>query len=417
LIDEYLKDNLKSYKEEDKKSANGLISIFSKDFSKELFLRRLDIERSHIEYLIARIKDLEDSSHIALFSLPFRLNLEDPTAKSIIKSIIDLNAKGRNDFRLSKNAEATRKKIFSQLVELLDRADRIERDEKLILWQLIFLYLGRHDLVDHIYDFFSKSLENNLQRELTYIYILNFIKKFRVRGIYDIVLIFKIIKLCDKYIYYNTENINGPPNNYEFIKIENRLYIIRDIRNGDTYVSLSKEIDADTEIRKIDIRFFHLKATLINRFIHDYGSIYKSIAHKIENEFRLIFIPIASHLDNEYKISILSDLAYYLALNKDGTNYQNNLEIALAMMKELRTSVDSDPRNEPYWGYIRSYQYGYILLQSHFKLNDEARLGNIFEAKKNFELSLEELPSMAKNLRTIVLKKIELCNRLIEVLK
>ena len=302
-------------------------------------------------------------------------------------------------------------------MELLDSADRIEKDEKLILWQLIFLYLGRYDLVDHIYDFFNKSLERNLQRELAYIYILNFIKKFRIVGVYDIVLIFKIIELCDKYIYTDTGKLNESINNYKFIQIENKLYIILNTENQDTYVSLSKEIDADMEVTKIDLRFFHLKATLINRFIHDYGSIYRSIAQKIENEFKLIFIPIVSHFDKDYKISISSDLAYFLSLNKSKANYQDNLEIALAMMNELRTSVDNDPSIEPYWGYIRNYQYGYILLQSHFKLEGEARLENIIKAKKNFELSLKELPSMAENLRTIVIEKIELCNRFIEVLK
>lgn len=163
LMDEYLKDNLRSYNKDDQQSATSLISIFSKNFSRELILKRLDIERLHIEYLIARIKDIEDCSHITLFSLPFKLNLENSNAITIIKRIIDLNAIGRNDLRISsKNIEATRKDIFAQLVELLDVADSIANDEKLIIWQMVFLYLGRYDLVDHIYDLFGNSLDKSL---------------------------------------------------------------------------------------------------------------------------------------------------------------------------------------------------------------------------------------------------------------
>lgn len=422
LIDEYLtiKDNLRIYNPVDQEAAVELISIFAKDtFNKELFLRRLEVEKAHIKFLITQIKGLTYNINVVLFSHPFRLNLNNPNAKIIIEKIIELNANGRNEFRLvSENKKNNCKDLISQLIELLDCADSIKDNEKLILWQLIFLYIGRYDLVDHLYDVFHNSVEDDILTEITYLYVVSFIKKFRAIGVYDVVLLFKMVKLCDKYIYREDGNINESIDLYDILPVEDKIHILKHKQKETIYISTLKEIHPGIKTKQVDIRFFHLKATLINRFIHDYGSIYPDMINKIINEYRLIFVPIVNHFDDEYKIAILSDLAYFSVLNTSDKDYATKLERALIKMRDLRTSIDLNSEGkEHYWGYVRSYQYGYINLKYHFGSNEETKLRYVQESKKFFELSLKELPEIAQHLRKIVQGKIELCNGLIEVLK
>jgi len=422
LLDDYIniKKNYQKYSELDKQIASSIINAYGDEpFSRGLLLRRLEIEKKNLRFVITALKQ-SDKKHfyVTSFILPFNLHIMDEQISDIIEGIISSSTLGRNEFRADREiSDRTFDTIFPKIINLLDLAENIDGDdEKVLILQFCFLYINRYDLVDHIYDLFCNFVNDSIKREMSYIYIIGFIKKFRVVKIKDSKYYLDMANLCDKYIYLSNEKITKDLKSYDFHKCE-EYYIIRDKDTKSIFISKSKEIHSDMIITPIDIRFFHLKTTIINRFIHDFELIELEQIQNMISEYEPIFIPLVTYFSEDYKIAIKTAYAYFLSLCTGMQNYKLNLEKALDIMDELYSAyVQTPDKYGPYWGYVRHYQYGYINYKYSSKCDPARRLNFVKKAKNFFELSAKELPSLAVDLHRLIADRINLCDEQIRCL-
>ena len=421
LLDEYIniEDDFARYKGIDKEIAQSIIRAYDKEpLSYALFMRRLEMEKDNLQKVIISLKKSEKRNlYIAIFSLPFRLNLGNDIAIDIIRNIVSSSFQGRVEIAAKRYiSDKTCEKIYTRLNDLINLSEEIiDENERLLAWQFCFLYIGRYDLVDHIYDLFNKYVSDSLKREMTYIYIVSFIRKFRAIEISDADYFLNMLKLCDKYIY-SSYIFTGNINSYEIEICKDKCFL-KDNVSGNILVSNLINIEQGMAFNLVDIRFFHLKSTIINRFMLDFGMIDQKQIQDMITEYESVFIPIVYLFENDYKIAVLSSYAYLLSLFTETIDYKENIEKALSIIIKLRAFVDKDMNNrEPFWGYVRNFQSGYIHYKYSFKCENEDKLYFIQKAKYFYELSSRELPILAENLQKLIYSKIALCDIQIKVL-
>ena len=422
LLDEYIGigENLKRYVDLDKEIALSIIQAYGKKepLSYGLFMRRLEAEKSNLQDAITRLTSSpRNNLYVVTFSLPFKLYLDNDKAIEIINGIVASSSQGRIEYSQRKGiSDTTSDKIYSELIRLINLSEDEEYDSRLLLMQFCFLYIGRYDLVDHIYDLFNRHVSEPLKREMSYIYLVSFIRKFRAIKIGDANYFMNMAKLCESYIYSSEKTLSKNINCYDIICNENNC-ILRDKDNREILVIKSPEVNPDMKVNSIDIRFFHLQTTIINRFILDFELLDQKLIQNMIETYDYIFIPIVQSFEEDYKIAILGSYAYLLSLYAETPDYKSNLENALKIMAELRESVDKNsPRLEPYWGYVRNFQCGYIHYKYSLKCGYDDKLNYLQKAKDFYERSSQQLPILAENLHDLLDSKIALCDVQIKVL-
>jgi hypothetical protein len=417
LLDEYIniEGNLAHYKNLDKETAISIINAYDKSepLTFGLFMRRLEMEKTNLQKKFSEIKKSQKGNlYVVTFSLPFRLNLKDIYISNVINKIITLSSEGRAEFTINTDiSQRIFEEIYESIKELIKYQRKIIGDDKLLILQFCFLYIGRYDLVDHIYDLFNNHVEDRLKKEMSYIYLVSFIRKFRAIEISDPNYFLIMAKLCDGYIYASDEKLLKELNSYEIKNYQNKCFL-KDKVNGEIFVSKSMTVNVDTIVNSIDIRFFHLKSTILNRFILDFELLEQKQILALLSEYDLTFIPIVNFFEEDYKIAILSSYSYLLSLYRDAPNYKENLEKALSIMTNLYTSVQNDViKKAPFWGYVRNFQYGFILYKYSFKCSTEEKSNYVQKARNFYELSSRQLPELALNLHKMINAKIALCDQ------
>lgn len=432
LIDEYLKvqhyevDNI-----DQKETAEAIIKAYENGtFINKLFEKEIELERMNIQYLISALKANDILPNITLYIYPLRMEIQDPVARELVNRITKESIKCKLEIKeKSMLSEETIKNIYNLFLELLGVADEIHNDEKLILWQIILWYSSRFDLVDHLYDIFSESVSNNVKKELSYLYITNFVNRTRSKEIKDIKIFEKMIKLCDAYGFKvedkiiqsieldlicknkKTEILKKYISNLENIKkirLNNNIYaFICNVGSINTIYLLYKMND-EMGIYYVDMRFIHLKSIIINEYISQFGSSSFNDIRNFKDEFENIFIPLVRQEYKDLEVAILADYAYFLSLIKDGPNHLKDLNRALAIMKSDDLNIGSSHGLS--LGYYNDYILGHIYMEMLSHIDDKDQKNLLTEnAMKHFKLSLNQLPESANYLRVVIGEKIRFC--------
>lgn len=396
----------------------------------KLFQLNMELEKSRLNFVLKNVQYNEKALQVALFNYPFRLVIiNNSRAQSIIDEIVEENALGKLEMIKTKNLpNDVIINIYSHLEDLSRIADELKSNEKYIIWQLIFLYICRYDLVDDIYNIYFESSNNQEKREFSYLYAHNFIRKMRKSEISDPDKFLQVISVCEEYGELNVENLEKDIDldlvsqdcidveiEYEknYIKLSSNMEKIRlDTNNLILYNKNSKLKDIyilRKDNRKLDIlyfdfRFIHIKCMIFNRYIHDFGCLSPHNMFIQMRKFEDIYIPLVKNVDTDFYVAIIADYAYLLTLYECSPNYRDNLDRALKIMLDLKEY--SSKQGDIYWGFVRDYILGMIYFKlSYISQDNEATSNACFY----FEKSQNDIPEDAKYLKQIVYEKILKC--------
>lgn len=396
-----------------------------------LLQRNMDFEEIRLNFIFDNISAItcEEKMQVMLFTLPFRLNINDPISREIIDLIILENIKGKIELRENNKNEPSRpvvSEIYSLLNKLYYRANDITNNEKYILQQLVFMYIGRNDLVDQIYDIFSSNSLDNERVEFSYLYAINFVRKMRKFEISNPEAYLDIIEICDRYCEIslgNTEKlldfndksieIEYKPNYLISSEDKERMLIsenelaLCDKASNSQMIYMIKKVENHIEIKMLDLRFVHLKSLIFNRYIHDFGCLTNENITDSKKKLENIYLPLAKNFDHDYYVAIAADYAYLLALDESDLNYSNNLSLARDIMANLK--IYSSSQKDIYWDYVRNYIFGYIYYKLSNCGRDNSKRDEIELAKSYFIKSLNEIPKQAKYLIKVVTDLVKRC--------
>lgn len=415
-------------------------SLNKGEFKTKIFDRSVELEKERLTYfwplVLGNLPNYcrERKTDIILFSLPFEINITHKESSEIVSEFKELNINARieikKDFDIS---EKTIDGIYLQLKRLSETASNVEGDEKYILWFMIFLCLGRHDLIDYWYTHFvyERNTSHQAKRELSYIYAINFIKEMRKFGKKSKKDYEDLIALCDQFAEsvntlqiecdINCTNLNQimaqletqgilRPLDIECIKLECGYLAISGIVSNVQYIYIIKKAKNKITITRCDLRFIHLRNAIYNRYLLDYKNFDGSNFLDLQYKFKDIYIPISKKFQPEYSIAIIADYSYLLALNENSRDFENNLLEAKKMMLEIEKDSLS-----PYWNYSKYFILGYIFYELAYRFSPSKTKENARKARNYFHKSMKELPFVAKNLSKMLLDKIELCDDILEI--
>jgi hypothetical protein len=386
----------------------------------------MQFEEIQIEYILENINAIScyEKMQVMLFTLPFRLNINDYIAKTIVDKIIKENVRGKIELTEHHKNEISRITVFniySLLHKLYSRADDLVGNEKYILWQLVFLYIGRNDLVDQIYDLFSNLGSDEEKAEFSYLYAINFIRKMRKLNISESEGYLHIVNICDKYCEHyigateNSTDLTNPliemeyKKNYmfssrdmtRFYLNENELALFDD-KSDSSKIYVIKKTKNILELKYIDMRFVHLRSIIFNRYLHDFGCLNYGNLLTSKRKLETIYIPLAKNLDKMYYVAIMADYAYLLSLDISNPKYSESLLHAKDIMIDLKNFSLSE--NDIFWDYVRNYIFGYIYYKLSDCCKDKLRIDESKKARFYFEEALSQIPNQAKYLIEVVSK-------------
>lgn len=391
------------------REAAKLIQLTYKDgtFNYELFEKKRELEIIRTENFMNVMREGEKNILIILFNIPLSLKLNDPEAKSIVNRIIELNIGGKQQIRnRGKMSNKLNLLLVNSIKELSIRAEAIEGSERYLIWQFIYIYIGRYDLADNIYNLFYEKASEDIRHEFSYLHAINFIRKMRTIGFDEKDDYEKILSIC----YKNAFKKEPDANIGDFIKFIKGEQLL-ELKGGLKAILKTEKsqkniyIINNTDISLIDIRFVHFGSIILNRFIHDFGSLKEQLMTRQKECFQNIYIPLVKAFVPELEIGILSSYAFFLSLDRFGKNYLENLSQALRLMQNLK--IESKKSDDIYWDYVKNYIMGYIHYRLAFHSFKDKQI-NVECGISYFEQALKELQDSSISLKSLVTSKINM---------
>lgn len=412
-------------------------AIKSNEFEDEILKRSIELELKRLDLLwpfgLGTLPSFSKlfNMQITLFNLPFELNIRDDESYNLFNRFLNINRKGKMEIKKKSEINPETAESFKTLLEdLSNRANDLIGDEKYILQQLIFLSLGQYDLLEMWHDqFFKKVIDEHVERELAYLFAINFIRIFRNSGPQSRYKYKKVIEICEAHSevirgHISFNNSDSKEEKLKFIESKLRKLVIftsnelRLIQLTDGILILGiagreKKLyyikfnsNNRSEIVELDLRFEHLKSVVFNRFLRDHHELDRDQLEAIKQRLKKVLIPIAKNSDSDFEFALEADYAYLLALDEVHENYTKNVMESLEIMMGIEKYSD-----DPLWSYSNYYILGYVYYKAAGvdSKNKDTYSMKALIALKN---SLNELPNMASNLRGMVLELMEKCQNI-----
>lgn len=242
--------------------------------------------------------------------------------------------------------------------------------------------------------------KSDIRRKQEYRSILNTCQDY-VKIYYQNIKGIKIESIIDNpnILEYELKKMNIKfSNEKKVIKLHSRVIALFGDVSENRKIYIFEDIGTCLKFYAIDIRFVHLEAMIMNRYIKDFGNVKSESIMRRKYELKSIYIPIVKLIETEFEMGIISDYAYLLALDGEDKNYEMNLEEGLKCMKCLESKSDS-----PYWNYVKIYILGFIHYRKSILSQGINKKENAVLAQAYFQRAFLEIQPMATYLREYIL--------------